>query len=152
MVDVSCLLTRCRFQLTSNGFLKIRTAVMKTGRPFLSVSQAFRHIGWGCSSVGRATDRHAADAGSIPRCGKGFFSLSQLSVQILFTITSSPPPHPPGATACIYICSHVKDSVVHVRVRWIMETLKHQACTVARLSQLATRVSYGRNSIGTIQQ
>ena len=29
----------------------------------------------------RAADRHAADAGSIPRCGKGFFSQSQLSVQ-----------------------------------------------------------------------
>ena len=32
-------------------------------------------FGWGCSSVGRASDRHAADAGSIPRCGKGFFLL-----------------------------------------------------------------------------
>ena len=29
--------------------------------------------GWGCSPVGRASDRHAADAGSIPRCGKEFF-------------------------------------------------------------------------------
>ena len=31
----------------------------------------------------RTSDRHAADAGSIPRCGKGFFSQSQLSVQTL---------------------------------------------------------------------
>ena len=38
---------------------------------------------WGCSSVGKALDRHAADAGSIPRCGKGFFSRSQLSLQTL---------------------------------------------------------------------
>ena len=37
---------------------------------------------------------------------------------------------PPCAIACIYICVHVKDPVVHVRVRWIMETLKHPACTV----------------------
>ena len=37
--------------------------------------------GWGCSSVGRAWDRHIA--GSIPRCEKGFFSPSQLSVQTL---------------------------------------------------------------------
>ena len=29
------------------------------------------------------------------------------------------------AVACINICAHVKDPVVHVRVRWIMETLKH---------------------------
>ena len=31
----------------------------------------------------------------------------------------------------INICAHIKDPVVHVRVQWIMETLKvHQACTV----------------------
>ena len=43
---------------------------------------------------------------------------------------------PPCAITCINICVHVKDHVVHVRVRWIMETLKHPACTegwVARL-------------------
>ena len=46
----------------------------------------------------------------------------------------------PCAIACIYICVHVKDPAVHVRVWWIMETLKHPACTVgwvARLLQLA---------------
>ena len=42
-----------------------------------------KRLGWGCSSVGRASDRWAADAGSIPRCGKGFFSQSQLSMQTL---------------------------------------------------------------------
>ena len=30
----------------------------------------------------------------------------------------------PCAAACINICAHVKDHVVHVRVRWIMEILK----------------------------
>ena len=39
--------------------------------------------GWGCSSVGRASDRHAADACLIPRRGKEFFSQSQHSVQTL---------------------------------------------------------------------
>ena len=29
--------------------------------------------GSGCGSVGRASDRNVADAGSIPRCGEGFF-------------------------------------------------------------------------------
>ena len=38
---------------------------------------------------------------------------------------------PPCAIACIYIYAHVKDPVVHVRVRWIMETLNYPACTVA---------------------
>ena len=32
--------------------------------------------------------------------------------------------------ARINISAHVKYPVVHVRVRWIMETLKHPACTV----------------------
>ena len=43
---------------------------------------------------------------------------------------------PPCAFARIYVCVHVKDLVVHVRVRWIMETLKRPACNrgwVARL-------------------
>ena len=45
-------------------------------RRFLYVSpvEKKKKFGWGCSSVGRILDRHAADAGSIPRCGKGFFS------------------------------------------------------------------------------
>ena len=81
--------------------------------------------GWGCSPVGRASYRHAADAGSIPLCGKGFFSQSQLSVRLFYGVST-----PPCAIACFYICAHVKDPVVHVRVRWIVETLKHPACTV----------------------
>ena len=36
---------------------------------------------------------------------------------------------PVGNRACINICAHVKDPVVSVRVRWIMETLKHPART-----------------------
>ena len=47
---------------------------------------------------------------------------------------------PPCATTCNNTCAHVKDLIVHVRVWWIMETLKHPACTVdwvARLLQLA---------------
>ena len=44
---------------------------------------------------------------------------------------------PPCATACINICVHIKDPVVHVRVRWIMETLKHPACTVGWVAQLS---------------
>ena len=37
---------------------------------------------------------------------------------------------PPCAVACIYICAHVNDPVVHVRPWWIMEPLKHPACTL----------------------
>ena len=42
------------------------------------------------------------------------------------TLTVSVPPAPsPCAIACIYICAHVKDPIVHVRIPWIMEALKH---------------------------
>ena len=67
---------------------------------------------------------------------------------------------PPCAIACINICAHVKDPVVHVGVRWLMETLKHPACTVGWVAPLclswlspgkATRIFHGRNPIGTIQ-
>ena len=42
----------------------------------------------------------------------------------------------PCAIAYIYICAHVKDPVVHVRVRWITFTLKHQACTIGWVARL----------------
>ena len=45
---------------------------------------------WGCGSVGSVSDRHAADAGSIPRCGKGFFFRSQLSLQTLLRYLYTP--------------------------------------------------------------
>ena len=67
---------------------------------------------------------------------------------------------PPCAIACINICAHVKDHVVHVRVRWSTETLKHPACTVGWVARLcpswlspgkATRIPHGRNPNGTVQ-
>ena len=67
---------------------------------------------------------------------------------------------PPCAIACIYICVQVKDPAVHVRVWWIMETLKHRACTVGWVARpclswlypgMATRISHGKNPIGTTQ-
>ena len=72
--------------------------------------------GRGCSSVSGASDRHSADAGSIPRCGKGFVSPDQVSVQTCGVRT------PPYAIVWIKICAHDKGPVVHVRVRWIMAT------------------------------
>ena len=67
---------------------------------------------------------------------------------------------PPCAIACINTCVHVKDPVVHVRVRWILETQTHPACSldwVARLCRSwlspgkATRIPHGRNPNGTLQ-
>ena len=127
---------------------------------FFSSSESgnqFAHTKFHLAPLVRASHLHAADAGSIPRCGKGFFSLpeSSFSVDSLTGVRA-----PPCAMACIYICAHVKDLVVHVRVWWIKETLKHSACTVGRVARLccsglfpgkATRISHGRNPIGTIQ-
>ena len=112
---------------------------------------------WTCSSVGRVSDHHATDAGSIPWCGKGlFFPQSQLSVQTFFCGVCTPL----CAITCINTCMHVKDPVVHVRVRWIIEILKHQPCAIGWVTWLccswlspgkATRIAYGRNSNGTMQ-
>ena len=63
---------------------------------------------------------------------------------------------PPCAIACINICAHVEDQIVHVRVRWVMETLKHPECTVGWVARLcrswlflgkATRISHGDNTV-----
>ena len=94
-------------------------------------------------------------AGSIPRCGRGFFSQSTFSADSLTVSVRTSP----CAVACIYIYAHVTDLVVHVRVWWIMETLKHPACTggwVVRLCRSwlspgkATQISRGRKPIWTI--
>ena len=87
------------------------------------VATVRKGCGWECSAVGRAFDRHAADTGSIPRCGEGFFFRSQLSVQTLLRC-----PHTPVRNRLhLHLDAHVKDPVVHVRVRWIMETLNPPA-------------------------
>ena len=73
------------------------------------------------------------------------FSSKSISVQTLLRR----PYNPPRAIAGIYICAHVKDSVVRVRVRWIMDTLK--VCHSWLSPRKETRISHGRNPIGTIQ-
>ena len=109
---------------------------------------------WGCSSGGWTSDRHAADAGSISQCGKEFCSKSQLSVQTLLWC-----PYDPVRKDMFYICVHVNDPIAHVRVGWIMETLKHPACTlgwVVRLCQnwlspgRQPKFPHRKNPIGTI--
>ena len=63
----------------------------------------------------------------------------------------------PCATACINICAHDKDPIVHVRIRWIMETLKHPARTVGSVARLCRswlcpgKATHRRNPIRTIQ-
>ena len=115
--------------------------------------QNLRIWGGGCNSAGRAPDLHAADAGSIPRCDTGFFSQSHC--RLSFGVCT-----PLCATACINVIAHVKDPVVHVRVRWIMETRNHPACIIGWVARLcrswlspeaATRIPHGRDPNWTMQ-
>ena len=91
-----------------------------------------RVYGWGCRSVGGASGWHADDDGSDPRCGREVFSQSPFTVQTLLRC----PYTPRVQSHAFHICAHVKDPVVHVRVWWIMETLKHSACTVGWVARL----------------
>ena len=106
-------------------------------------------MGWGCSSIGRALDWHATDAGFIPRCSKRFFSQSQLSVRTYSK-------HPLAQSHAFTSVPRLKIPVVHVRVHLIMETLRHPACIRGWVAQLccswlslgkATQIFYGRNPI-----
>ena len=85
--------------------------------------------------------------GSIPRCRKGFFPRVNFQCRLFYGVRT-----PPCATACINICAHVKDLVVHVRVRCVIEGLKHPVCPVGWIARLssswlflgkATQISHG---------
>ena len=68
--------------------------------------------GWGCSSVGRASERHAAEAGSIPRCGKGFFLLESTFTAVSLPVSVHPRGQSPVLTS-VLIDSFFSSSVVH---------------------------------------
>ena len=110
-------------------------------------------LGWGCSSVGRASDQHHR-----------FDSLMQQGIFLpewtfcvdclTFVHTSS------CAIACVNISANVKDPVVPVWVWLIMETQRHPACTLGWVVWLchswfssgkATQISHWRNHSGTKQ-
>ena len=59
----------------------------------------------------RASDRHAADADSIPRCGKGLFSHSQLSVQTLLRVYANPRVQLHALTSVRTMCRPCQSSV-----------------------------------------
>ena len=69
--------------------------------------------GWECSSGGRASTGMPPMQVRFPGAARDF-SPSQLSVQTLLRC-----PYTPCTVACIYICVHIEDLIVHVKVRWI---------------------------------
>ena len=95
--------------------------------------------GWGRGSVGQTWS-----IGPSRRCRRFhspvrqeiFLPESTFSEDFLTYVRT-----PPCAIACINICAHVKDPVVHGRVRWIVKTLKtpskHSRLGSATLSLLA---------------
>ena len=87
---------------------------------------------WGCRSVGQSIgpSRRWRRFDSPVRRGI-FLPESTFSADSLTCVRT-----PMCANACVNICAHVKDPVVHVRVRWIMETLKHPACAVGWVARL----------------
>ena len=108
------------------------------------------YMGGDVAQLVRASDRHAADAGSIPQMRQEIFLPESTFSADSFTCVRTLP----CAIACIYICAHVKDPVVRVRVRWSMETLKHPPCSLGWVVRLcrswlfpgkATRISHGKN-------
>ena len=113
-------------------------------------------LGWKWNSVCRALDRHATDLRVwFNGVAKDFSPRVHFPCRLSYRVRT-----PQCAIACIYICVHIKDPIVHVRVWWIMETLTHPACTVGWKAKLccswlsqgkATRISHGENPIGTIQ-
>ena len=84
----------------------------------------------------------------FPRAARDFSPGDNFQCRLSYGVRTTP-----CAIACIYICAQVKDPVVYVKVRWIMETLKHPAYTVgcvARLcrSWLSPEFSMGEISLG----
>ena len=84
-----------RSYLYLNSFLRSRSVVTRTqklrsrlhGTDICRLDSTFKErsrSNWECSSFGTASDRHSADASSIPRCGEGF------SVQTLLRCPYSP--------------------------------------------------------------
>ena len=61
----------------------------------------------------------------FPGAARNFLLESTFSAESVTCVRA-----PTCAIACINICAHVKDPVVHVRVRWIMETQKYLACII----------------------
>ena len=158
-MPVQCgILTAVRTSPTSrrSGEGQLILSWTDTGIPrVLEIGLISWMAGWGCSSVGRAPYWHAADAGAIQGAAGEFSPRVNFQFRLSYGVRT-----PPCTIACINTCVHVKDSVVHARVQWNMETLKHPACTIGWVAWFchswlswgkATWISHRRNPIGTIQ-
>ena len=80
------------------------------------------------SSGGRASDskpRRNTDAGSSPRCDKGFFSHSQHSVQTRLRCSYPPPPNPVQSHASTYVRTFQIPHTDSHTIVWTHENITH---------------------------
>ena len=108
----------------------------KTARVSLPAASKFSHHPRGgdvAQLVQRRTSRLLRQV-RFPSVARNFFPQSNFQRRLSYSVRT-----PLSAATCINICVLVKDSVVHVRVQWIIETLKQQACTVGWVVQLCGR-------------
>ena len=90
-----------------------------------SIAEGRLYWGGDVAQLVRASDRHAADAGSIPQCGKGFFPpIVNFQCRLSYMCPYTPVCNRIQGNN---ICALVKDPVVHVRIRWIVDSLDEPA-------------------------
>ena len=128
------------------------------GCRFSLCSHVVSVVGRGCSSAGRALDQHVADACCqrmlpthvwFPGVARDISPRINFQCRLCYGVRT-----PSSAVACIFIYTHVRDPMIHVRVWLIMYSMYCRLGSVTRgLLSLgkATRISHGRNPIGTIQ-
>ena len=124
----SCLFST--FLAHSTSFVREPLCTLSLPQMYLTMVPVWSGWGWG-DVVGRASDRHTADTVRFPVAVRDFSPRVNFQCRLSYGVGTLP-----CANACMYICGHVKDPVVHVRVRWIMETLKRPACTVGWVARL----------------
>ena len=79
------------FNLSDSRHMKTQGFVMGEKKKSIKSKPNIYWFTVGCSSAGRAPNRQATNAGSIPWCSKGFFSQSQLfSADSLYGVRTLP--------------------------------------------------------------
>ena len=73
--------------------------------------QDYNGIGWGCSSVGTVSERHAPEAGLSPCAARDFPPGVDFQCRLFYGVCTLPP----CAIARVNICSHAKDLMVQVK-------------------------------------
>ena len=100
--------------------------------------------GWGCSSLVEHRTVTPLTQVRFPGAAGDFSPRVNFQCRLSYAVRT-----PPCAITCINICAHVRDPVVHVRVRGIIERIKtpsmYRRLGSAILSQLAFPVESNPN-------